>query len=62
MTFPRPLARRIEITAVSDQGDNGVHSPSSSKMSNDFATLAKTVPASAPEHTEAQGTLNPADD
>lgn len=60
--FTRTLQRRIEITAVSDQGDNGIHSPSSSPMSNDFATLAKTVPASAPEHTAAQGTLDPADD
>lgn len=62
ITFPRGLDRKLEITAVSDQGDNGVHSPSASPISQDFGVLGRTVPASAPEHTEAQGTLDPVDD
>ena len=62
VTFPRPLMRRLEITAVSDQGDFGIHSPSSSPVSNDFGVVAKNVPASAPEYTPAQGTIDPADD
>lgn len=62
LQFTRPLQRKLEISAVSDQGDNGVHSPSTTKLSSDFGTVATLVPASAPEHTAAQGSLDPADD
>lgn len=60
--FPRTLQRKLEITAVSDQGDNGIHVSGGAPLSQDFGVLGRTVPASAPEHTPQQATFDPADD
>lgn len=66
VTFPKAIDRRIQILAVSDQGDNGIHSPNAgsaeARPSADFGTLADLVPASAPDHTPAQATVDPTDD
>lgn len=58
----KAVQRKLQIVAVSDQADNGIHSPTGTVAASvDFGSLATHVPASAPEHTAAQGTIDPND-